>query len=147
VPIRIRATSPVYCGKCGKPRGLMHTCIVRRPNGRTKVKAPRVMLVSCSDCGKPYVNPLTHVCPGRPPGDFKRRQRAAERRRKAEDIKRRKAEAAERRQARASQPKHLYQTCNDTDCQRLGCRAYKEGYRNGFDDGQAAAAATAARTR
>jgi hypothetical protein len=62
MPLRIRATSPVYCGKCGKRRGLIHTCIIRRPNGRTRLKAPKVMLVSCPNCGKPYANPFTHVC-------------------------------------------------------------------------------------
>jgi hypothetical protein len=135
VALRIRATSPIYCGRCGKRRGLVHTCIVRRANGRTKVKAPRVMLASCPSCGKPYANPLTHVCPGRPAGDFKRRRAAAERSRKAEDIKRRKAETAGRRRARAGRPQHRYETCNDTSCPRLTCRAWKEGYLNGLDRG------------
>jgi hypothetical protein len=26
---------------------------------------------------------------------------------------------------------HLYQTCQDEDCQRFACRVYKEGYING----------------
>jgi hypothetical protein len=138
VPLRIRATSPIYCGRCGKRHGLMHTCIVRRPGGRTRLKAPAVQLATCTNCGKSYVNPLTHVCPSKR-GDFKRRKRAAERRRQRAETERRKAEAAERRKrSRTSQPQHRYETCKDDGCQRLACRAYKEGYANGFDDGRAA---------
>jgi predicted metal-binding protein len=71
--LRIRVTSPVYCGKCGKRRGFAHVCIVRRPNGRTRLKTPGVMLASCPNCGKPYANPLTHVCASKR-GDFGRRK-------------------------------------------------------------------------
>jgi hypothetical protein len=137
--LRIRATSPVYCGKCGKRRGLMHTCIVRRPSGRTRLKKPKVMLVSCSSCGQPYVNPLTHVCRGRPPGDFKRRkaaaERAARRRKAAEQREQRRAEAARRRAQGGPQkrPGHNYASCRDRDCNRALCRAYREGIERGFE--------------
>ena len=144
MPLRIRATSPVYCGKCGKPRGLLHTCIVRRPAGRTKIKAPRVMLVSCGSCGKPYVNPLSHVCPGRPAGDFKRRKTAAarrERKRKAEQLRRQRREETARRRAQGGPQRstgHRYDTCRDPDCRRALCRAYREGVERGFEAGREA---------
>ncbi len=32
---------------------------------------------------------------------------------------------------------HLYQACQDEDCQRFACRVYKEGYRNGREQGRA----------
>ena len=135
--LRIRATSPVYCGKCGKRRGLLHTCIVRRPSGRTTVKAPTVTLVRCGRCGAEYANPLTHVCPSKR-GDFARRRKAAERRARQAEIKRRKAAAAARR---SSRPQHRYETCHDDNCQRITCRAFKEGYANGYEAAAAAAAA------
>lgn len=136
MPLRIRATSPVYCGKCGKRRGLLHTCVVRRPNGRTRVKAPRVMLVSCPDCGKPYANPLTHTCASRP-GDFKRRKAAAERRerkRKADQLRERRREEQARRRAQGGpvpSQRHMPQTCRDQDCRRTACVAYRQGYEDG----------------
>ena len=30
---------------------------------------------------------------------------------------------------------HRYQLCKDEDCDRFPCRLYKEGYRNGDEDG------------
>jgi hypothetical protein len=143
MPLRIRATSPVYCGKCGKRRGPLHTCIVRRPSGRAKVKAPRVTLARCPRCGKDYASPLTHVCPSRR-GDFKRRKAAAERaarKRKAEQLRQqRKAEAA-RRRAQGGPSKrtdHHYSACRDEDCRRLACRAYRDGVDRGFEAGREA---------
>jgi flagellar biosynthesis/type III secretory pathway protein FliH len=32
---------------------------------------------------------------------------------------------------------HSYQTCRDEDCQRFGCRVYREGYQAGHADGSA----------
>jgi flagellar biosynthesis/type III secretory pathway protein FliH len=32
---------------------------------------------------------------------------------------------------------HLYQTCQDAECQRFACRVYKEGYMNGKLAGRA----------
>jgi hypothetical protein len=141
MPLRIRATSPVYCGKCGKRRGPLHTCIVRKPAGRTKVKAPKLTLFDCPRCGKPYANPLTHVCPSRR-GDFKRRKAAAarrERKRKAEELRRRhKAERARRRAQGGTRPsgKHRYDRCPDKDCPRLPCRAYREGVERGLEEAE-----------
>lgn len=30
---------------------------------------------------------------------------------------------------------HDYRSCEDEDCERFGCRVYKEGWRNGYDRG------------
>jgi predicted nucleic acid-binding Zn-ribbon protein len=75
------------------------------------------MLASCPNCGKPYANPFTHVCASKR-GDFGRRKAAHEKAQKAA--------------AKAAQPKHQYQTCRDEDCRRFGCVAYRDGYDNGF---------------
>jgi hypothetical protein len=32
---------------------------------------------------------------------------------------------------------HLYQTCQDPECQRFACRVYKEGRHNGRQEGKA----------
>jgi flagellar biosynthesis/type III secretory pathway protein FliH len=32
---------------------------------------------------------------------------------------------------------HRYQACRDEECQRFACRVYKEGYRAGYDVGEA----------
>ena len=125
--LRVRVTSPVYCGKCGKRRGLVHTCIVRRPNARTRDKAPKVMLASCSNCGKPYTSPFNHVCVSER-GDFKRRKAQAEKRAKAARPK-------------VQRPAHDYATCRDPDCRRYGCLAFRDGYERGSADAQALAEA------
>jgi hypothetical protein len=48
-------------------------------------------------------------------------------------------QAAARRAKKAARPVHLYEACRDTDCQRLACRAFKEGreegHREGYRDG------------
>ena len=138
VPLKPRVTSPVYCGRCGKRRGLLHTCIVRRASGRTRLKAPRVQLATCSRCGQSYTNPLTHVCPSKR-GDFKRRKaaadRAARKRKAAEQRARRHAETARRRAQGGPQRRegHNYASCRDADCQRRDCRIYREGIERGLD--------------
>jgi hypothetical protein len=96
------------CGRCGKPRGLTHTCVTlatstRKP-GRTRL-APRAT-VTCRTCGKP--RGLAHTCTVRT--DYGQRK-AAEARRQAADRKRatrqqaaakRKAAAQARRQKAAA---------------------------------------------
>jgi len=32
---------------------------------------------------------------------------------------------------------HRYQTCRDEDCERFGCRVYREGHRHGKEEGRA----------
>jgi hypothetical protein len=143
MPLRVRATSPVYCGRCGKPRGLVHTCIVRRAHGRTKIKSPDVSVFTCGRCGQSYTNPLTHDCPSKP-GDFKRRKAAAERadrKRKADQLRQRRREESARRRAQGAPQRstqHRYDICRDPDCQRALCRAYREGVERGFEAGREA---------
>jgi hypothetical protein len=136
MPLRLRATSPIYCGKCGKRRGLAHVCMVRRAGGRTQVKAPRITLATCPRCGREYANPFTHTCV-RGTGDLKRRKAAAERaerKRKAEQLRQaRRAERARRQATGGPSPsaQHRYQTCRDEDCQRRPCVAYRQGFEDG----------------
>jgi hypothetical protein len=80
---------------------LGHVCVVRNPRGRLKLK-PRASasLVTCGKCGKPYSNPLGHVCTNA--GDFKRRAAAAGRRGEAVE-KREKAAAARAKEVAARQ--------------------------------------------
>ena len=33
---------------------------------------------------------------------------------------------------------HLYQACQDEDCQRFACRVYREGFRDGYGAGHGA---------
>ncbi|MGI5324070.1 hypothetical protein [Actinomadura nitritigenes] len=96
------------CGRCGKPRGLTHTCRTRmdskRKPGKTRLK-PRVKITTtCRTCGKP--RGLTHTC--RIQTDFKKRKAAAARReaaeRKRRQAARRKATAAARRKATGRKP-------------------------------------------
>jgi len=87
------------CGRCGKPRGLTHTCVTsatrKTKPGRTRL-APRAA-VTCGTCGKP--RGLAHTCTVRT--DFKQRK-AGEARRLAADRKRAKrAETAAKRKAAA----------------------------------------------
>lgn len=90
--------SLVTCGRCGKPRGVRHTCVTQATSKwrvtRTRLK-PRVSL-TCSKCGKPLGSPLTHTCRVRT--DWRGRAAQAERaRRKAASAKRRAAERARRK--------------------------------------------------
>ena len=113
----------VVCGRCGKPRGLAHTCF---SNSTRKATAkPVLSFGKCERCRKPVGNPLTHTC--HPKSDFGRRRKAHE---KAEKQAARKA-AAKKRQASA----HDYKACSDRDCKRSLCVAYKTGYRLGDQEG------------
>ena len=115
------------CGRCGKHReGLRHVCVSNsRRNATLKLQ---VSFGSCPKCKKPVGNPLTHVC--HPKSDFKRR--------KARAAGRERAEARRKRQAE----KHDYQACQDKDCPRSLCVAFKTGrklgYPEGYDDGYGA---------
>jgi hypothetical protein len=129
------------CGTCGKPRGITHTCVTRaasrRPKTRTRLQ-PR-LTITCTTCGR--VRGITHTC--HPKSDFKarrRKQAAAERRRKraarrrqaaAERRAREKARrAAAKREPRPPRPRgdgHEPGTCGDPVCPRYGCRAYWAG--------------------
>jgi hypothetical protein len=146
--------SLVTCGRCGKPRGLFHTCVTRigRRRGRTRIR----IRATCGSCGRRMGNPLRHVCTTRT--DFKRRKARAKR---AEQTARRRAKrkaaaAARRERARVRKrarsrrpspqprPRHNYQSCSDDTCQRQACQAWRDGRLSGrdegYDEGYAAAA-------
>lgn len=114
------------CGRCRRSYSnpLGHVCVTRLDlpvrTGKTTL-APKVSVTGkCQDCGKPRGNPFTHVCG--PKSDFKRRLAASKRRKKS------------RRPATA---KHLYQSCQDKDCKRLACIAFREGRDEGYAEGSA----------
>ena len=54
--------------------------------------------------------------------------RADERRERREQIRHRKARG----------PQHRFETCQDPSCPRLTCRAYRQGYADGYEAGSAA---------
>lgn len=129
----------ITCGRCGKPRGLSHVCVIRadRParKGRTKL-APKVSAsVKCGSCGKPYANPLTHVC--KPKSTARQQQRAAPRARKLAAGRPPRVKVV--RPAKPKRPEHNYRTCRGDDCSRITCEAFREGREIGFEDGYAAA--------
>lgn len=118
----------VVCGRCGKPRtGLRHDCV---SNSRRKATVrPQLSFGKCPKCKKALGNPLTHICA--PKSDFKARQRKAARREKER--------AREKARKKRQDGKHDYLACQDKDCPRPLCVAYKtgwkDGYRQGFKDG------------
>jgi hypothetical protein len=152
--------SLLSCGRCGKPRGLVHQC-----TGRKKGPAFRIgPAFTCGTCGKSHGNPLTHQCTMS--SDFRRRKATQKRREKAEERRRKRKAATARRRAkakarreeaarrrkqaakeardqakRASRPashdrtRHDYQACADLDCSRHPCRVYREGKDAGRPEG------------
>lgn len=111
----------MICGRCGKPRGLTHTCISRRSLRAKATIKPTLSFGKCPRCRKPQGNPLTHTC--HPRSDFKRRKNAYD-----------KAQRARTRKQRQKNT-HDYQACNDTSCPRPLCVAYKTGYLAGLNEG------------
>jgi hypothetical protein len=138
MPVKLKIRGALFhCGRCGKKHNSVfgHTCIVRRPGGRNRVRpAATITTGTCARCKQPVSNPLTHLCTGG--GDFKRRG-AAEK--KAVTAKKRADAAA----ARKAAPKHEYQRCQDDGCARVACVAYRDGREHGFAEGFAAGAASA----
>lgn len=140
--------SLIRCGRCGKPRGLVHVCVIRmgRRPGKTSFR-PRVTR-DCPKCKRPVTNPLTHVCKVKT--DFRRKaaaarkQRAAGKRRQASSVaKVGRARAKARAKAKSPpKPRHDYHSCHDLDCARVACVAYRDGeeygHAEGFDEGYAA---------
>jgi hypothetical protein len=110
----------VVCGRCGKPRGLVHDCVSN--SSRRQTVRPRLSFGTCPTCRKPYEgNPLTHVCVIRT--DFKKRKAAHE--------KQQRARARKKRQQQA----HDYLACADNDCKRPLCVAFKTGFKLGDEAG------------
>ena len=115
-----------HCGRCGKsysnPFG--HVCVTRLDRAPRTGRARLALKVTvsagkCPKCHRAMGNPLPHTCTTRT--DFRKRLAAQK-----------KADAAARRKAR---PAHLYEACQDADCQRLACRAWKEGRQEGDREG------------
>jgi hypothetical protein len=139
----------VRCGRCGRPRGITHTCVNGRRRGRDRLQSP--LAWSCPVCGRP--RGITHTCRQRT--DFAKRRRQADRKRKrqretARRRERRRKEAARRRERdrarkraprprrqRPRPPAHDYHTCTDDSCQKYGCKAFREGYEEGSSTGSA----------
>ena len=137
----------VRCGACGKPRGLgTHLCNPgRRRRRRSTLQRP--VTWECGSCHRP--RGLRHTCVIRT--DFKKRKRAAGRKRAtAERRKRRQLTAAKRKlrrelaaaerrardggrkpaPKRSPRPRgesHEPGTCGNRDCPRFGCKAYWQG--------------------
>jgi len=109
----------VVFGRCGKSRGLAHTCV--SSSRRSATLKPQVTFGTCGKCKKPLGNPLTHVC--HPKSDFKKRKSRAAKAERAEARKKRQAE------------KHDYQACADKECPRSLCVAFKTGWKLGEEDG------------
>ncbi|MCP2336978.1 hypothetical protein [Actinomadura rupiterrae] len=96
------------CGRCGKPRGLTHTCVTRlnrrtKP-GKTRIKPRAALTTTCRTCGQP--RGLLHTC--HVSTDFKKRKAEAARKqaaaRKRKQAARRKATAAARRNSAPAKP-------------------------------------------
>lgn len=145
----LRLRGPVQCGRCGKPRGITHTCVVRGSRKVRRHKAQSPVTWQCGTCGKTR-GPL-HTCRQRSDWKARRRQQAtAERRRKRQAVRarqaaRRRQAAAERRarerarrqatRRRTGPPRprregHEPGTCGNRDCDRYGCQAYFTGMEN-----------------
>lgn len=143
-PMGLKLRGPVRCGRCGKPRGIIHTCVVRggRKVRRHRPQSPVTWV--CGTCGRQ--RGLSHTCRQR--SDFRarrRKQATAERQRKRKAVRQRQAarrrQAAAERRARARarkqaartsrprppRPQHDYATCTDRDCSRHPCLAYRQG--------------------
>lgn len=138
------------CGRCGKARGLTHTCVTRlnrrtKP-GKTRLK-PRAT-ATCGTCGKS--RGLNHTC--HVTTDFKKRKAEAARRKAAEDRRRKQAKRKQAGQQKQSQqasqqqgqqrkangrPAHDPAICRGLgDCTRFACQAWAEGYQAGDEMGQ-----------
>jgi hypothetical protein len=147
----LKMRGALRCGRCGKPRGITHTCINGRGRRRARMQSP--VTWECSNCHK--TRGLVHTCITKT--DFRKRKRAAARKRataerqvkrkavRARQAARRKAAAAERRarakarkkaatgRARTSRPRgdgHEPGTCGDRDCPKYGCKTYWLGMAN-----------------
>jgi hypothetical protein len=117
------------CSRCGKPReGIRHVCVSN--STRSATLRLKFSFGKCSKCKKVIANPLTHNCA--PKSDFKARKTAFGKRQKAAERERKREE---RRKLRAQQPKHEYQSCNDDECRRTACVAWKAGVKEGYDRG------------
>ena len=117
----------VVCGRCGKPRGLMHECVSN--SRRKQTLKPKVTFGTCPKCRKPQGNPLTHVCA--PKSDFKRRKAAHDKAERAAPAR----SASSRTTTTPPAP--------TTTASALLCVAYKTGWKQATRPDTTAAGATA----
>jgi hypothetical protein len=115
----LRPQLNVLCGRCGKPRGLVHECVSN--SRRRQTLKPTVTFGKCPNCKKTITNPLTHVCA--PKSDFKSRKRKHEKEQRAAAAKKRPKQG------------HDYTTCADNHCPRSLCVAFKTGFEEGDHKG------------
>lgn len=116
----------VACNRCGKPRGLAgHACVTSSgPASRRRAALkPALSFGTCPKCRKPYgpAGQLGHTCA--PKSDFGKRRAKSEREQKAKARRKRQSE------------KHDYQACQDADCPRPLCVAFRTGYKTGDQEG------------
>jgi hypothetical protein len=122
----------VKCGRCGKPRGLTHTCLSQRRAPAQAKLAPKARVTSkCGTCHKTMTNPLTHVCVTKRSAP----KRAAPKKAPAKKPPRVKVV----RPAGPKKAAHSHSACKDEACQRQACVGYRDGYADGFEDGRAVA--------
>jgi len=135
------------CGTCGRQRGIRHECVTRGTSTRRRTRTavrPR-LTVTCGKCGKP--RGLRHTCTIRT--DFKKRLRqkaaaekkaeraaaSAEAKTKREALRKQlKAEARTKRKRPRAAP-HDPAACRLPDCERYGCKKYRDGFTDGHEDG------------
>lgn len=135
------------CSRCGKTYGgrngnpLTHVCRPRDGDFRQR-KAARQRKIRAAATAKARAaereKQQAKVTAARE--RERQRSRAQVARLKAAYEKRLAAERARSRQqhkapARPRRPPHEYQSCQDKDCQRPVCVAFREGYRDGHRDG------------
>jgi hypothetical protein len=124
-----RATSR-RCGTCGKryTNPLTHTCTVKTDFRKRQRAAERQKAAAARRAKAAEKR------------QRERERKAATRARQREKAKARRKAAADRRKAAAAQrrqkarpapkqraPQHDYRSCNDEDCRRAACAAFKEG--------------------
>ncbi len=108
---KVKPRLAVTCGKCGKARGLRHTCTIRtdfKKRLRQKARAEKTA---------------------------ERRQRAAVARAKREALRKQLKTEAKAKKKRPRAAPHAPATCRLPDCERYGCVKYRNGFVDGHEDG------------
>lgn len=142
----LKLRGAVRCGRCGKPRGIRHTCVASFGKRTKSHRVQSPVTWECPHCRKP--RGVAHTCGNS--RDFRKRKRqaaTAERRRKrkaatakrtarrkqaqadrrARDKARKAAKAGKPRQSRPRGDSHEPGTCGDRDCPKYGCKSYWAG--------------------
>ena len=109
------------CGRCGKPRGLMHECV-----SNSRRKADRQAAAVVRD-----VPQVPQAVPGQPARPHLR----AQVRLHAPQGRRTTRNSATRARKKRQQQAHDYTACGDDDCKRALCVAYKTGWKSGDEAG------------